>query len=186
MPTFVSSYQVNFYHVISVMPTFFSSDQVNFKPIPITAAISGNSLYLFDLGASILPVVAGIPVGYRKGIDGYYYKFYNRKYNWNDAQDTCRNEGGNLAIIWNQITRDVVRSFMTEGWIGVSDQKDEGKWLTSLNEPIPYSSWRGGEPNNLKFKCGDEDCAVQLSNKLWNDVCCNFKYAFICQYMIDI
>jgi len=132
----------------------------------------------FRAGASIQPVVARIPVGYHKGNDGYYYKFHNQKYTWNDAQNTCKNEGGNLAIIWNQVTRDVVGSFMKDGWIGVTDQANEGKWLTPLNGPIPYSSWGPGEPNNA----GNEDCTVQHGNKLWNDANCNSKYAFICQF----
>ena len=133
---------------------------------------------MFDLGASILQPAAGIPLGYRRGSDGYYYRFHSQKMNWNDAQNTCKREGGNLAIIWNEQTRDVVRGFMTEGWIGVSDQSQEGKWLTPLNTPIPYSSWGAGEPNNL----GDEDCTVQYSNKLWNDASCTTKLPFICQF----
>ena len=119
-----------------------------------------------------------IPRGYAKGADGYYYRFHAERRNWNDAQNTCRREGGNLAIIFNQRTRDVVRGFMADGWIGVSDQWREGRWETPLRQPIPYSSWKKGEPNNL----GNEDCTMQHSDRGWNDLNCASGQPFICQF----
>ena len=119
-----------------------------------------------------------IPPGYKKGGDGYYYKFHGERKNWNDAQNICKGEGGNLAIIWNQRTRDVVRGFMSDGWIGLTDQWQEGRWQTPLKGNAPYTSWNRGEPNNA----GNEDCTIQHSNKLWNDLNCNSKQPFICQF----
>ena len=119
-----------------------------------------------------------IPDGYKKGGDGYYYKYHSDRKNWNDAQRTCKSEGGNLAIIWNQKTRDVVHGFMKDGWIGVSDQWQEGRWQTPVKGNIPYSSWNGGEPNNA----GNEDCTMQHGNKKWNDLNCNSKQPYICQF----
>ena len=63
-----------------------------------------------------------IPGGYKRGGDGLYYKFHGERKNWNDAQNICKREGGNLAIIFNEQTRNVVRGFMADGWIGLSDQ----------------------------------------------------------------
>merc|ERR1711915_1019391 len=99
--------------------------------------------------------------------------------NWNDAQNACKGEGGNLAIIFNQQTRDVVRGFMSDGWIGVTDQWQEGKWQTPTRGNAPYSSWGNGEPNNM----GNEDCTMQHSNKLWNDLNCGSQQPFICQFV---
>ena len=124
------------------------------------------------------PPAPKIPGGYRKGSDGYYYKFHGERKNWNDAQNACKGEGGNLAIIFNQITRDVVRGFMADGWIGVSDQWQEGRWQTPTRGNIPYTSWSGGEPNNQ----GNEDCTMQHSNKKWNDMNCGSDQPFICQF----
>ena len=119
-----------------------------------------------------------IPPGYKKGGDGYYYKYHGERKNWNDAQNICKREGGNLAIIWNQKTRDVVRGFMANGWIGLSDQWHEGRWQTPLRGNAPYTSWNRGEPNNA----GNEDCTIQHSNKVWNDLNCGSKQPFICQF----
>jgi hypothetical protein len=41
-------------------------------------------------------------------------------------------------------------------WIGLSDQKIEGKFVwSSTNEVSEYTNWRTGEPNDSK---SDEDC----------------------------
>ena len=116
--------------------------------------------------------------GYEIGDDGYFYKYHGDKKNWNDAQSVCKNEGGNLAIIFDQNTRDVVRRFMTEGgWIGSSDQWQEGHFETPLRIAIPYSSWADGEPNDD----GGEDCTFQRSTNLWNDIKCTSQEPYICQ-----
>ena len=124
------------------------------------------------------PPAPKAPAGYKKGRDGLYYKFYKDAKNWNDAQKSCHSEGGNLAIIFNQKTRDIVRNFMSAGWIGVSDQWKEGHWETPIRKGIPYSSWSKGEPNNA----GNEDCAMQHADKKWNDLSCNSKQPYICQF----
>ena len=99
---------------------------------------------------------------------------------WNDAQGICEGEGGNLAIIFDQDTRDVVRGFMSNGhgWIGASDQWREGTWQTPTQKLISYTSWYRGEPNNMD----NEDCAYQSSSKTWNDLSCGLHRNFICQF----
>ena len=119
-----------------------------------------------------------IPSGYKNGGDGYYYKYHSQGKAWNDSQNTCKSEGGNLAIIWNQRTRDIVRGFMTSGWIGLTDQWQEGRWQTPTRGNAPYTSWNSREPNNV----GNEDCAHQRSDKKWNDLGCASQLPFICQF----
>ena len=71
---------------------------------------------------------------------------------------------------------------MSEGWIGVSDQWNEGTWQTSTRKTLPYTSWAQGEPNNEH----EEDCAVQYSDKKWNDLSCGTQRSFICQFIAGI
>ena len=118
------------------------------------------------------------PTGYVKKNDGFYYKFHRSRKNWKEAQGQCKREGGNLAIIWNQKTRDIVRSMMRLGWIGATDQWREGRWQTPTRGVIPYTSWGRGEPNNA----GNEDCVVQNQRKLWNDDRCSKSFNFLCQW----
>ena len=93
----------------------------------------------------------------------------------------CKREGGNLAIIFNDVTRDAVRNFMKDGWIGVTDQNKEGKWVDPLGGDVRYTSWNGGEPNNSG---GNEDCTMQHENKRWNDLNCDSEQPFICQFKL--
>ena len=71
-----------------------------------------------------------------------------------------------------------MKGFMSQGWIGVSDQWNEGTWQTATQENLPYTSWAPGEPNNA----GNEDCTVQKSDAKWNDLNCASQQAFICQF----
>jgi len=128
------------------------------------------------------PAQIRIPVGFARGIDGYYYKFHSERRSWMQAQSTCRAEGGVLAVAWSRLARDAIRAFMPGGgWIGASDQWQEGRWETPLRTTIPFTAWMSGEPNNYG---GNEDCVAQLINGLWNDMSCAFPLPFTCQYKI--
>merc|ERR1739838_1049389 len=71
---------------------------------------------------------------------------------------------------------------MKDGWIGVSDQWQEGRWQTPVKGNIPYSSWNRGEPNNS----GNEDCTIQHGSKKWNDLNCNSQQPYICQFKAGV
>jgi len=135
-------------------------------------------IFIFDSDSKTLKCYC-VPTGYRKGADGYFYKYHKEGKNWNDAQNICQGDGGNLAIIFNQHTRDVVRGFMSDGWIGLTDKWQEGKWQTPIRGDPPYTSWIKGEPNDHST---GEDCAIQHANKLWNDLPCSHVTSFICQW----
>ncbi|MGE3703762.1 MAG: lectin-like protein, partial [Vicinamibacterales bacterium] len=54
------------------------------------------------------------------------------------------------------------------GWIGFTDQDSEGNFVWSNGEPVVYTNWAPGEPNNAN---GIENYAEMLgSNGQWNDV----------------
>ena len=122
------------------------------------------------------------PIGYSKGEDGYFYKVHNIPKPWNQAQEICSKDGGNLAIISSTVTRDVIRSLVTVGWIGLTDQWQEGRWQTPTKEDSSFSWWLPGEPNDTGSR---EDCAAQYAQYAgsygWNDEPCQVSHAFICQ-----
>ena len=121
----------------------------------------------------------GIPAGCASGGDGCFYRFHGEQKNWTEAQNICKEDGGNLPIIFNETTRDALRGFMDDGWIGATDQWEEGTRQTPAGESIPYKSWAEQEPNND----GDEDCAVQRHDKTWSDIPCGRKKPFCCQFI---
>ena len=139
-----------------------------------TILVCKKSFFLLHQG------IASTPSGYTEGEDGFLYKAFAEEKSWNDAQRICQRDGGNLAIIWNEQTRDVVRGFMEEGWIGLTDQWDESNWQTPDRKRIAYSNWATHEPNDGGW---GEDCAEQKSSKRWNDVSCHHTRKFICQIL---
>ena len=100
------------------------------------------------------------------------------KTNWKDAQDICTKEGADLVTIWNGQTQNVVNEFDAPFWIGASDQGTEGEWQTPEKKALPYSNWRGDEPNGGNV----ENCAVNIENGKWEDWPCTMTHAFICQW----
>ena len=57
-------------------------------------------------------------------------------------------------------------------------------WDYSM-EPVVYSNWAPGEPNEGGWSGSSEDCAVMGTNKMWNDVPCRYARAYaICESLL--
>ena len=66
-------------------------------------------------------------------------------------------------------------------WIGGHDIGREGDYLWITGEPMHFTSWASGEPNNLFWW---EDCVqIFLSGDaiLWNDRHCADQCPYICE-----
>ena len=65
-------------------------------------------------------------------------------------------------------------------WIGLSDKATEGTFAWSSGEPVTYTKWRSGEPNNAS---NAEDCAeYRYSDGNWNDNNCSNSRLFVCEF----
>ena len=53
-------------------------------------------------------------------------------------------------------------------WIGVTDSRREGDWVLDRGqqEPLDFTAWQDGEPNNYEGKVPGEDCVIV---GLWDD-----------------
>ena len=110
-------------------------------------------------------------------IDGYTFigSFENSCYyrsttqmRWATALEQVEYNGGHLATISSQEEND----FLGEdgGWIGFTDEANEGEWIWVTGEDVTFTQWAGGEPNNQ----GDEDCAQRYAGDgNWNDITCS-------------
>ena len=91
---------------------------------------------------------------------------------WTAAQSTATTLGGYLAAIGSAAENTAVRGFAnSQGitgsvWIGFTDQATEGLFVWVNGEPVVYTNWNGGEPNNS----GDEDFTEMQSSGGWNDL----------------
>ncbi len=115
--------------------------------------------------------------------NGNYYKAFDENLNWIQARDFCEKMGGHLVTISCEEENAFIRSLVPTGWdgvlVGLFDANEEGKWEWVTGEPLNFTKWAQGEPNNQS----NEDYAGLGHTGYWNDG--HFdreKRAFICEW----
>ncbi|MCI0534671.1 MAG: hypothetical protein L0Z50_05535 [Verrucomicrobiales bacterium] len=101
--------------------------------------------------------------------------------NWLDAESEAQSMGGHLVTI-NDAEEEqwLIAAFATwDGierslWMGFNDRATEGQFEWASGEPVTYTNWDNGEPNNNATSEG-EDCAhiwpLSYGNGgKWNDL----------------
>jgi hypothetical protein len=77
-------------------------------------------------------------------------------FTWQQAEADAKTKGGTLATfasqgewLWAQESIGADALYDVTGlWIGATDSAVEGTWLWITGEPVTYSHWAVGEPNN--------------------------------------
>ena len=104
---------------------------------------------------------------------------------WETARAHCTSLGAGWDLIdingqseQNEAERHVVTSRLRRNtlgpWIGYNDRRTEGTWVNLQSQPLCYSHWGPGEPNDL----AGEDCAQLFAEGFtpgpytWNDYNC--------------
>ncbi|MGI9129766.1 MAG: lectin-like protein, partial [Roseomonas sp.] len=100
--------------------------------------------------------------------NGRYYVVSANKMTWPEAQAWARAKGGDLVTV-NDAAEDEALRFMLSPWltgwgggeiqnlwIGLTDSVQEGVWRWSNGEPVTYTRWAPGQPDN---RLGDDDYA---------------------------
>jgi len=116
-----------------------------------TSAVSGanaNLVTLFGTGfqqGAILHPAGALPYG------GHYYKFSGGWDLWNNARPLCSAAGGHLATLNSVAEDDFVWRLGARYncWMGMSDVVLPGGWVWEDGEPVTYTNWLPGEPNNF-------------------------------------
>ena len=94
---------------------------------------------------------------------------------WTGAEAQANAWGGNLVAVGDQAEMDFIHDNLSvfEGtsrrlWLGLNDIAVEGVFEWSNGEPVVYTDWNAGEPNNA----GNEDMThtLEASPYLWNDI----------------
>ena len=87
---------------------------------------------------------------------------------WTNASNACSAWGGNLATINSAGENSFLASKLqaSSAYIGLSDAWSEGNFTWSSGQPMTYSNWYPGQPNNFN---NGQDYVELLSNGQWND-----------------
>ena len=103
---------------------------------------------------------------------------------WAEAAARCEELGGVMASIASEdehtaFLRATLGLQWTSWWLGLSDQRVEGTFEWADGEPLVFTRWSNGEPNDSGSR---EDCAQLVPwNGLWNDLDCGRRLPFVCQ-----
>ncbi|KAM7384709.1 hypothetical protein PAMA_011862 [Pampus argenteus] len=126
------------------------------------------------------------------------YFFSINKIPWEWSKNLCRRIGGDLVKIDSEeeqmFLENELRSKMNEDedkfWIGLTDSKEENKWIWVDGSPLntSLSFWSEGEPDNYEGEnINGEDC-VRMGEKggtkdwkIWHDRSCNVSHRCICE-----
>ena len=87
---------------------------------------------------------------------------------WHASKFECEAMGGVLASLHTQSIYNAVRQFIVNGnfdhglrgyWIGLNDRVTEGTFVWLNGEPLTWTAWAPGEPNNnINLNVHGQDC----------------------------
>jgi hypothetical protein len=130
----------------------------------LSAPVSDNCAYCPN-GAAISGYT------YKGKFDGHDYYVSNSGATWPDANAAAKALGGHLAAIGSAAENNFVASTVAGGglaWIGFTDEGGEGTYYWTSGQPVTYTNWCSGEPNN--FPPGEDHTVINwCSGGGWND-----------------
>jgi hypothetical protein len=120
------------------------------------------------------------PQGWQRNpATGHDYWYVEDGMSWADADAYAVSLGGHLVTI-NDAAEDawLVATFGTEYWVGFNDTATEGEWAWVSGEPVTFTNWQAGEPNDAP---SGEDAAVLWSIPAtgWNDFRVDLSLPFV-------
>ncbi|XP_062291372.1 secretory phospholipase A2 receptor-like [Scomber scombrus] len=135
--------------------------------------------------------------GWEQGLGKCYY-FSNTYSSLEESRRSCQTLGGDLVKIdsmeeqefLEKKVKNKMRYNEDKFWIGLTDSKEESKWIWADGSPLTtsLSFWFKGEPNNLKTEDPAGEHCVRMGKKegakdlkCWFDRSCNMPQRSICE-----
>jgi len=122
---------------------------------------------------------------------GKYYKVFEKKCSWHEAEALCEKTGGRLASIKSKEEDEFLRKLRAGKclWFGGSDEAKEGDWRWRDGTEMAYQNWADGEPDDWK---GKEDWMVvgwpggeRFKTGKWGDTISKYRKqidGFMCEW----
>lgn len=136
--------------------------------------------------AHTIVVCDGTPVCTKQSFGGHDYLFCENAQSWTDASASCANLDSSLVTINDRAEENwlyhVINGISTQKWwMGLNDRASEGSHVWESGQPVTYSNFYAGEPNNVG---NSEDCD-QLNRFYpasgWNDEPCSLHFRYVCE-----
>ncbi len=102
---------------------------------------------------------------------------------WHQAVASCALLGGHLVTISDAAENAFVNDLNGgDWWLGLSDVDTEGQFVWVTGEPLTFTNWDPGQPDN---NSGLQDC-VRQNRGVWDDDECNAetgrRFFYYCEY----
>jgi len=94
-----------------------------------------------------------------EALDARGYYLSDNKTTWTDAKARCASAGGHLVTISSMMENDVVVDALglEDGWIGLTDEDNEGTFAWVNGAPVTFENWDVGKPNDQD---GNDDYVI--------------------------
>jgi len=119
-----------------------------------------------DCGANAGGAISGFV--YMGSFGGSHYYCSREPALWPSAKSICEANGGHLAIIESAAENSYLANILTiqSAYIGCSDSNIEGEFEWVNGQPVSYTNWYPGQPNNYQ---DFQDYVELLNDGQWND-----------------
>jgi hypothetical protein len=157
-------------NVFLLDPSILEGDQIICKGEGVTLTTSASGVEPEDIPNFT----------YAGEFQGSNYYTSNSPSTWTIAADNCAAQGGYLASIGSAAENSYLNTLLpgVTQWIGFTDQVTEGVFEWTSGEPVVYTNWNIGEPNNSS----NEDYTQMLSSGVWNDSNPTAAYRYVCEF----
>ncbi|MHA2316473.1 MAG: lectin-like protein [Candidatus Hodarchaeales archaeon] len=122
----------------------------------------------------------------RDNFNGHRYELIQDTRTWSDAKIDCESRGGYLVTITSQEENDFITNLIGSNhvWIGFTDETTEGDWQWVTGEPVTYTNWGGGQPDDWDVgedyaELGDSE---YWSGIHWNDCPTGMGNYYVCEF----
>ncbi|XP_049605344.1 uncharacterized protein [Syngnathus scovelli] len=117
--------------------------------------------------------------------NGHCYYFSKDKKNADDAENFCRQNGGHLTSVLDQMEQSWLAAKMKNWWLGLWRKSLSDGWQWRDGSPYVASEalWAPTQPDNPPFTHKPEFCVVNLN--LWHDMYCSYVTNYICKRALD-
>jgi Lectin C-type domain len=108
-------------------------------------------------GTSFTPCTGYLSLGV--ALEPSSYRVVTARTRFKDAELSCEAGKGHLVILDSTVEATAVALASVNGWVGLSDLKNEGTWSDVAGQPSPYmvDHWALNEPSTG----GSDNCAFQ-------------------------
>ena len=150
----------------------FYSKMITYTPDTKLSEMEHGFTYLADIKWTFYP-------------DPAKYEIINNGLSWQEAEAYCESKGGHLAVITSEREQAMIQSLIKDASLsnnfligGCRNENGDFEWVTG--EPMTYTNWDSGEPNN-GMGSNDEYYIEMYYSGVWND-CNSVRRPFVCEW----